>query len=71
MKAYTIFWLYGDTQIVTGSGPLSAMHNAGICAGALRAMDFYAEGDKRSEYIWNKAQRSWDKQTTSLNITTP
>ncbi len=61
MKIYTIFWLTGETQLVKGDKPHEAMNNAGIGAGALRAIDFYAEGDKRSEYEWEKNKRKWKK----------
>lgn len=66
MKTYTIFWLTGETQLVKGDKPHEAMNNAGIGAGALRAMDFYAEGDKRSEYEWEKEKdkRNWKKIET-------
>ncbi len=60
-KTYTIFWLTGQTQLVIGYDAVSAMNNAGIGAGAVRAIDFYAEGDKTSEYKWNSESRSWDK----------
>lgn len=60
-KEYTLFWLTGETQIVTGSSPSEAMNNAGIGQGALRALDFYSEGDKRANYTWDKDKRSWIK----------
>lgn len=61
MNTYTIFWLTGKTQIVKGNEPNEAMNNAGIGAGALRVMDFYANGDERKNYIWNKKERTWNK----------
>lgn len=62
MNTYTIFWLTGDTQIVTGNKPQEAMNNAGIGAGALRAMDFYAEGDQRDNWEWDAKNRTWIKK---------
>lgn len=59
IKTYTLFWLGGDTQIVNGPDPASAMNNAGIGAGALPALDFYAEGDSRDSYVWSKEERTW------------
>lgn len=47
------------------------MNNAGIGQGALRALDFYSEGDKRGEYVWDKEGRTWrkqDNQQTALDI---
>jgi len=58
---FTLFWLTGDTQIVTGIDIASAMNNAGIGNGALRALDFYSSGDKSKEYTWNSTTRYWDK----------
>ena len=61
---YTLFWLTGKTQIVLGDEPHTAMNNAGIGQGALRALDFYGKGDLRDQYEWNKVDRSWDKIET-------
>lgn len=42
MKVFTLFWLDGTRE--------AAMNNAGYGAGALRALDFYAEGDDNNAY---------------------
>jgi len=47
LKEFTLFWLTGDSQIVTGTDIADAMNNAGIGNGALRALDFHAKGDVR------------------------
>ena len=60
-KTYTLFWLTGDTQIVKGYDPASAMNNAGIGSGALRVLDFYGEGDIRARYNWNAKKRTWER----------
>lgn len=60
MNTYTLFWLTGKTQLVTGNDPASAMNNAGIGAGALRALDFWGKGDIQNQYTWNPEHRSWD-----------
>lgn len=60
-KTFTLFWLTGKTQIVKGYDAADAMRKAGIGGGALRVMDFYAEGDKRNEYAWDGGARSWEK----------
>ena len=62
MAKFTVFWLTGNSQIVTGSKIHIAMNNAGIGAGALRAMDFYAPGDQRDNYEWDKKNRTWLKK---------
>lgn len=59
MKTYTLFWLTGETQLVTGNSPAEAMNSAGIGNEALRALDFYAEGDKTNKYVWVKDSRNW------------
>jgi len=58
---YTIFWLTGEAQIVKGDSVSEAMTNAGIGAGAIRAMDFFEEGDKRKYWKWNKEKHRWEK----------
>jgi hypothetical protein len=67
MKEFTLLWLTGDTQIVTGISPANAMNNAGIGNGALRALDLYAEGDIRDNYVWNATKRYWDKTEQQTN----
>jgi len=61
MNTYTLFWMTGEVQIITGDTPSEAMNNAGIGQGALRALDFYSSGDKQNEYTWNREDRKWDK----------
>lgn len=62
MKEYTLFWLNGETEIVKGNAPHEAMHNAGYGVGAVRALDFYAEGDQRENWEWDKEKRNWYKK---------
>lgn len=50
MKEFTLFWLTGKSEIVKGSDPANAMTLDGYSNGAVRALDFYAQGDKRNEY---------------------
>lgn len=57
----TIFWLTGEAQIVKGDSPASAMNNAGIGAGAVRAIDFYSKGDKRDLYEWHPEESTWKR----------
>jgi hypothetical protein len=60
MKTYTLFWLTGKTEIVKGNTPEEAMTLAGYGGGAVRALDFYGNGDIREDYKWNAEQRTWD-----------
>ena len=62
---YTLFWLTGESQIVEGVDIVSAMNNAGIGNGALRALDFWARKDRTKDYEWNKETRSWDNKIVS------
>lgn len=59
MKTYTLFWLTGNVELVKGNTPEEAMTLAGYGNGAVRALDFYGEGDIRNEYIWDSNIRSW------------
>lgn len=59
MKEFTLFWLTGESEIVKGSDVANAMTLAGFGGGAVRALDFYANGDKRNEYVWNEEIRNW------------
>lgn len=63
MKKYTLFWLDGKSEVVTGNDVSSAFNNAGYGAGAMRALDFYAEGDQRENYIWNSTEHSWKSKS--------
>lgn len=58
VNKYTLYWLTGDRQVVTGPDPAIAMTMAGIGGGALGALDFYASGDDHS-YEWDKVKRKW------------
>lgn len=62
-KTYTLFWLTGDSEIVRGSSPAVAMTMAGYGGGAVRALDFYSEGDCRKEWAWDKSARTWRKES--------
>jgi len=51
MKTYTFYWLAGDREVFEGSDPADALNKAGYSNGAVRALDFYAEGDD-DRYVW-------------------
>jgi hypothetical protein len=63
MKTFTLFWLTGQSEIVNGTDIASAMNNAGYSAGALGALDFYANGDEREKWVWNMSERTWNKKS--------
>lgn len=61
MKEYTIYWRDGKRDVLTGSNAANAFTNAGYGAGAMGAVDFYADGDDDS-YEWNAKTREWNKK---------
>lgn len=60
MKEFTIFWFSGDKEVVIGRNEKEAFNNAGYGNGAVKAVDFIANGDNR-EYSFNKETHSWEK----------
>ena len=48
---YTFYWLTGRREVLQGSDPANALNRAGYGGGAVRALDFYAEGDD-DRYAW-------------------
>ena len=58
MKLYTLYWRDGKRETVSGATPEQAMTLAGYGGGAVRALDFYANGDDR-DYTWNAEKRDW------------
>lgn len=61
MKTFTLFWLTGEYQLVEGVDIANAMNMAGIGNGALRALDFWANGDESENYEWDNDNRKWIK----------
>lgn len=59
---WTLYWMTGDRQVVEGPDISTAMNCAGIGAGALAALDFYAKGDGDHGYRWSDADRDWVKK---------
>tara|TARA_R110000868_G_scaffold106717_1_gene292469 strand:- start:16 stop:222 length:207 start_codon:yes stop_codon:yes gene_type:complete len=51
MKQFTLFWLIGKKEVISGNDIAHAMNSAGYGAGALRALDFHSEGDC-NDYEW-------------------
>lgn len=52
-RTYTFYWLSGQREVLKGNDPADCMNKAGYGAGALPALDFYANGDDHS-YEWKK-----------------
>lgn len=58
MSNYTFYWLTGEREVFEGDSPGDALNKAGYSQGALRALDFWAHGE-RNDYQWNKDERVW------------
>ena len=58
VQQWTLYWRTGDRQVVEGEQIRDAMNAAGIGAGALPALDFYARGDDRA-YRWDAQAHTW------------
>lgn len=53
MQKFTLYWLHGKREVVEGNTISEAFTLVGYSAGAIRALDFYAQGDNH-DYIWDK-----------------
>ena len=64
-RVFTLYWETGDVEVVTGPNLSTAMNNAGIGAGALRALAFHAEGapDPDPDWYWNSDEHSWCRKS--------
>ena len=58
MNTYTLYWIDGQRETVTGESVAQAMTLAGYGGGALRALDFFVDGDDY-DYVWNTEKRDW------------
>jgi hypothetical protein len=61
MRTWTFYWLTGQREVLVGANAADALNRAGYSAGALRALDFYSDGESDS-YTWNAAERRWDRE---------
>lgn len=55
---FTLYWRTGKREVVQGRTAEEAMNLAGYGGGALRALDFWANGDD-SEWAWVPDTREW------------
>jgi hypothetical protein len=60
VTTYTLFWLDGTNQVVTGDTFLGAVIGAGYRSEVVKTLDFYMTGDNK-DYAWNPTAHTWDK----------
>lgn len=60
-KTFTLFWLDGKREVLKGKDPADAFSKRGYGNGALKALDFYRDGDNNG-YVWNPNAHGWDKK---------
>ncbi len=63
MSKFTVFWRHGRRDVFEGRDIADAFSRAGYGGGAIRVVDFYANGDDKS-YTWDEAKHDWVKNTT-------
>lgn len=64
---FTLYWLTGDKEVVSGRDIVEAM-NKNYSAGALRVLDFYAEG-KNEDYEFVDGRWTWtEKRKKELGV---
>lgn len=59
MKKFRLYWLDGKTEVIEGNSIEDAFRRAGYGGGALRALDFYDDGEEL-KYKWNSTNRTWE-----------
>jgi hypothetical protein len=57
---FTLYWLDGKKEIITGSSMANAM-NKTYSSGALRALDFWAKG-KCNDYVFVNGKWTWSDE---------
>ena len=60
LKEFTLYWRDGKREVLRGDSPADAMNRVGYGGGAVRALDFYANGDDK-EYVWDASKKDWTR----------
>lgn len=60
MNKFVLYWLTGKAEVVQGVDIADAMNKAGYGNGALRALDFYDNGEDIT-YTWNTETKRWEQ----------
>jgi hypothetical protein len=58
-QKFTLYWLTGDREVVSGQNAADAMTKAGYSHGSLPALDFWEHGDNNNNYEWSQSDRRW------------
>lgn len=67
-RVFTLYWLTGDTQAITGPDIATAMDNAGISTGALGALGFWAAGPQNPDWYWDHNDHTWRRKSEDANV---
>lgn len=59
-NTFTLYWKDGKREVLKGKDFLDAIRKAGYGKGAIKALDFTADGDNK-EYGWSKTTQRWNK----------
>ena len=62
MATYTVYWRTGQRELIRGRSKAEAMTLAGYGGGAVRAIDFIADGEC-NDWTWDPASREWNSKT--------
>lgn len=59
-KVYTLFWIGENrTDLVFGYNIVDAFEKGGYDNSDINALDFYLEGDRRVDYVYDPDQKKW------------
>lgn len=61
---FTLYWLTGKRETIEGPTIQKAFSSVGLSAGAISALDFYAEGDDNN-YTYSKRKHTWQSRSRS------
>jgi len=67
-KCWSFYWLTGQREVLPGATAVDALNRAGYGGGGVRALDFYAEGDRDDSWVWNPGTRQWDAVDAHLTL---
>lgn len=60
-KSFRLYWLDGSTEVIKGVSIEKAFTNHGYGAGAIRALDFFNNGEEQ-KYHWDEELKEWVSQ---------